>query len=102
MSHKFAKLIEFIGKLESAFEQAEWEEIAKLDSTIKVIVGDCTSMALEEIDRLYLKDLLMKLQTLYDRITTESIGHRAELGTELKKLNKDRNAISQYIQSSGY
>lgn len=102
MSHKFGKLIELIGALELALEKVEWEEIAKLDQSVRVIVSDCASLAVEERDKTDLNGLLAKLQKLYDRITAENIERRSELGVELKKLHKERNAISQYIQSSGY
>lgn len=102
MSHKFAKLIDVIGALEVALEKAEWEEIATLDQLVKSIVVDYTSVALEGEEKRQLGELLKTLQELYDRIATENMGRKTALGVELKKLHKERNAISQYIQSSGY
>ncbi len=102
MSHKFEKLVDLISVIENSLDRGEWEEIAKCDLSVKAIVSDYSSSTLDVNDKSRLIDLLVKLNTLYDRLGAENLGRRTELGGELKKLNKERNAISQYIQSSGY
>lgn len=102
MSHTFGPLVDFISVLGDALEKGEWEEIAKLDLSARAIVSDCMSLTLDSHDKEKLNNLLVELQSLYDKLGTENMGRRAEFGGELKKLNKERNAISQYIQSSGY
>ena len=102
MSHTFGPLVDFISVLSNALEKGEWEEIAKLDLSARTIVSDCMSLTLDSNDKERLNNLLVELQTLYDRLGAENMGRRTELGGELKKLNKERNAISQYRQSSGY
>lgn len=102
MSQKFGSLVELISALGNAFEKEEWEEIAKLDGAAKTVVSNCMSLALDSNDKKNLNDLLVELQSLYDRLSTENMGRRTELAVELKKLNKERSAINQYIQSSGY
>ena len=102
MSHTFEKLIDVISALESALEKQDWEDVTRLDLTVRPVVTEYTSLTLNDSDRSRLGELLLTLQSLYDRLSNENLGRRTALGSELNKLHKEHNAISQYIQSSGY
>ncbi|UZE94968.1 flagellar protein FliT [Alkalimarinus alittae] len=102
MNHPFEKLAGFISALELALEKDDWEEVAQLDLSVRPIVNECTSLSLKKGEKATLSELLQRLQSLYDQLSAENIGRRSVLGAELKKLHKERKAISQYIQSSGY
>lgn len=102
MSQQFEKLAVFVRNLEVALEKAEWDEVARLDLSAKSIISECVSSAAAREDREALSQLLIKLQSVYDRLSAENLERKMELGHELKKLHKERNAISQYMQSSGY
>lgn len=102
MSDSFKGLDALIRSLRIAFEQKNWESVAKLDASTVALVNDRVKQLENGGDQEGFRKRLVELQSLYEEIAVANQANRNELGAELKKLQKEHNAISQYLQSSGY
>jgi len=102
MSAKFTTLKKLSSELITAFQAKDWDKVAELDSTTQSVINENALLIKSEADKLVFTELLTVLQSFYDELAAENIDRRSGLGSELKKLNKEHNAISQYLQSSAY
>ena len=102
MNAKFTTLIKLSNELSHAFELKDWEKVAQLDAEAQLIVRENSLLIKNESDKAAFMALIAGLQSFYGELSAENIARRSELGSELKKLNKEHNAISQYLKSSAY
>jgi hypothetical protein len=102
MNEHFLTLNKLVADLKCAFQDKDWEKVAELDLTSQSVINDNASLVKTSNDKILFTALISELQSLYDLLVSENIDRRTEFGLELKKLNKEHNAISQYLKSSGY
>ena len=102
MNTKFTTLIKLSNELSHAFQLKDWGKVAELDAKAQLIVHDNSLLIKNESDKAIFMALIAGLQSFYDQLSAENMERRSELGSELKKLNKEHNAISQYLKSSAY
>jgi hypothetical protein len=102
MNEQFTTLKAFSGELKSAFESKDWDKIAALDLKAQFVIAENELHIKNDVDKSAFGALIVELQSFYDQLATANLDRRSELGSELKKLNKEHNAISQYLQSSSY
>lgn len=102
MNEQFLTLNKLVADLKCAFQDKDWEKVAELDSMAQSIINDNAPLVKTNNDKVLFTALISELQSLYNLLVNENIDRRTEFGLELKKLNKEHNAISQYLQSSAY
>jgi len=102
MNELFATLKNLSSELNNAFQSKDWDKVTELDLTTQSIVTENVRYIKNDTDKAAFAALIVELQSFYDQLAAENLDRRSELGSELKKLNKEHNAISQYLQSSGY
>ena len=102
MSEQFTTLKNLSNELKCAFKSKDWDKITELDLTTKSIINENAQHATNDTDKAAFAALIVELQSFYDQLAAENLDRRSELGSELRKLNKEHNAISQYLKSSAY
>ncbi len=102
MNEQFITLKNLSGALNNAFHSKDWDKIANLDLKAQAIINESALLIKSDADKVVFTALIAELQSFYDQLTAENNNRRSELGSELKKLNREHNAISQYLKSSAY
>ncbi len=102
MSVQFTTLKKISSELKNAVQDKDWEKVAELDSKTQLIISESALLIKNDVDKTAFIALITELQSFYDQLVSENIDRRSGLGLELKKLNKEHNAISQYLKSSAY
>ena len=93
---------DLIQQLQRACESNDWEQLKELDQNIRSAVDSLLSAESASKDKEDVISILKKIQRIYQMVIEDSVKNQTEISKELRKLTKDQQASSSYLNISQF